>query len=109
MKILLPIDGSQCSLAAVNCLLKMNHQPDTEVRVISIVDFVEPLPSVEGGKEKEIEDARKLVKDSAARVQAALPNLRVTSDVLDGYAKERIVQEAHNWQADLIIMGSHGG
>jgi nucleotide-binding universal stress UspA family protein len=108
MRILLPIDGSECSNRAIESILEMKYPPDTEFRVISIVDFVEPLPSVEGGKEREIEEARKLVNNTVNKLKAALAQGAISGEVLDGYTKERIVETARQWFCDLIVMGSHG-
>jgi nucleotide-binding universal stress UspA family protein len=35
-------------------------------------------------------------------------DLRVSTLVLEGSAKQKITEEAEEWQADLIVVGSHG-
>jgi nucleotide-binding universal stress UspA family protein len=32
----------------------------------------------------------------------------VTGELLKGHAREAIIEEAKNWEADLIVVGSHG-
>ena len=38
----------------------------------------------------------------------ASAGLKATADVLDGNPKEAILEEAKKWNADLIVVGSHG-
>ncbi len=108
MKVLLAIDGSPCSQAAVESALSTKYEPHVEIKVASVVDFFEPLPSVEGAKEQEIKEAQNLVSQTVKRLQDYLPDNKISGVVLDGYTKEAIVKAAEEWPADLIIVGSHG-
>lgn len=40
--------------------------------------------------------------------QLTRPGLTVTSEVLVGSPKQLIVDEAERWQADLVVLGTHG-
>jgi len=41
-------------------------------------------------------------------IRNALPDVSVTTKVMEGSPKDMIVEEAQDWGADLIVLGSHG-
>lgn len=108
MKILVALDGSDCSRSVIDHCLGSVFDEDTQLKLISVVDFFEPLPALEGIKEAEIESARKLLEKEAGRLMERFPSLNVSYRVLDGYIKSKIMEEARDWRADLIMLGSHG-
>lgn len=108
MNILFAIDGSKFSHAAIDQALAMKCPAGTDFKVVTVVDFEEPFPCVEGVKEAEIEAARKLVADTVEKLRKAHPDSEITGEVLDGYPVDEILAESRNWPAHLIIMGSHG-
>ena len=108
MKILVALDGSDCSRSVIDHCLSSVFDEDTQLKLISVVDYFEPLPALEGIKEIEIESARKLLAKEAGRLMERFPSLNVSYRVLDGYIKSKIMEEARDWRADLIMLGSHG-
>ena len=108
MKILVALDGSDCSRSVIDHCLDSVFDEDTQLKLISVVDFFEPLPALEGIKEAEIEAARKLLEREAGRLMEKFPSLNVSYRVLNGYIKSKIMEEARDWRADLIMLGSHG-
>lgn len=108
MKILVALDGSDCSRSVIDHCLGSVFDEDTQLKLISVVDYFEPLPALEGIKEIEIESARKLLAKEAGRLMERFPSLNVSYRVLDGYIKSKIMEEARDWRADLIMLGSHG-
>jgi nucleotide-binding universal stress UspA family protein len=48
------------------------------------------------------------VEAASRLVRAASPAISVTTKILEGVPKDVIVQEASDWNADLIVLGSHG-
>ena len=108
MKVLLAVDGSPCSQAAVESLLNTQFDKDAQIQVVSVVDFYEPLPAIEGAKEKEIEQAKTLVQQTVEKLQAKFPDNKISGATLDGYTQEELVSAAQTLPADLLIVGSHG-
>lgn len=108
MKILLAIDGSECSKEVLNLASEMDCTDGTELLVLSAVDFLEPLPSMEGVKRKEIDATKKLVHDSVQQLRFAHPIATVSGAVADGYACEEILNMSKEWNPDLVMLGSHG-
>jgi nucleotide-binding universal stress UspA family protein len=108
MKVLVATDSSECSQAAIETALNMKFSPGSELHVIMVEDFFEPLPALEGVKEKEIESARKYIATTIENMQTALPQVKVTGALLDGYADQKIISAAEEFKANLIVIGSHG-
>jgi len=112
MKVLLAIDDSRFSEAAAQALIAQFRPPETEIRVLHVVEPiaipvppempVEYLAELKG----QLEVARELVEQVAKTLRAA--GFRVTSSVEKGDAKSVIVDQAEAWPADLIVVGSHG-
>ena len=120
MTVLVAIDGSGHSEAAVGEITRRALPGGSEVRIISVVDTVY-YPLVfpgEGGDMAmfvEIEAtarqrARAAVDKAAATIRATGENraVAITADVLSGNAKRAILEEAEAFGADLIVVGSHG-
>jgi nucleotide-binding universal stress UspA family protein len=117
LKVLLAIDGSACSRAAVDEVAGRSWPAGSEARIINVVEHHGPL--VSGGalthhqelEGEERERARAILDGAAERIQAAgvaNGNLTITTDIRQGTAKRVIVEEAEAWGADLIVVGSHG-
>lgn len=108
MKILIAIDGSDCSKYALKQAQSIECPKGTELMVISAVDFLEPLPSLEGTKRKEIQAIERLIHHAVDDLRAAHPDATVSGAVLDGYACEEILSMCKSWEPDLLMVGSHG-
>ena len=117
MKIILAIDGSPCSDTAVGELARMPLTDDTQVRVISVVEppaplVAEPYLGVVGYFE-EVErinkkQALEVVERAAAKLRSCQSAaLMVSTEVITGSPKRTIVEEAEEWMADLVVVGSH--
>lgn len=116
-KILVAIDGSKYSEAAVNELLQKPWPEGTEVRVLSVAHafppaFQDPYHLITAAHdeslEKEQERAGRDVAQVAERIAKQAPGFKVTTAVLEGSPKRQIIEEAERWGADLILLGSHG-
>jgi nucleotide-binding universal stress UspA family protein len=119
MKILLAIDGSPCSDAAVAEVARRPWPEDSQVRVVSVVEppgalTAEPYMGA-GGYFEEVErlkrrQAEEVVGRAAELLRggAGTAQMGVATGVLNGSPKRTIVEEAEGWGADLIVVGSHG-
>jgi nucleotide-binding universal stress UspA family protein len=113
--VLLAIDESAASQAAVNEVLRRLWPADTTVRVLHVVEkFVTPAQELWYDAGGNLDQARQeikarfrsLVEETAARV--AEHNLNSEISIRDGNAGKVIVQEAKEWNADVIFVGSRG-
>jgi len=115
MRILLAVDDSACSQAAVEAVISQNVPAKTIVQVLHVVEPMYDLPMydaygsealiVELGQEREAR-AADLMKRTAAVLRTA--GFEVTTAVEEGDARKMIIKVAAAWNADLIVMGSHG-
>jgi nucleotide-binding universal stress UspA family protein len=118
MRILLAVDGSSFSDAAVEEVAGRIWPPGSELRIISVVE--EPLlPTVEtwvptSDYFEELEgagqnQAQSIVNRAANRITSRQGDkLRVTTEIVKGHPKYAIPDAAQAWNADLIVVGSHG-
>lgn len=116
MKILLAIDGSACSEAAVEEVATRSWPVGSHARIISVVEHHGPLTSSVLTHQREFEEqerqrASEVVERAAERIHPggfSNGHLKVTTEILEGTPKRIIVEEAEAWGADLIVVGSHG-
>jgi len=108
MKVLLATDSSACSQIAIASVLGMKWADNTEFKVVTVVGLFEPLQMVDEIQDDEILLAKKYIASVVDEVKAALPQTKVTGDVLVGHTDFIIKQAAGEFGADLIVVGSHG-
>lgn len=120
MKILIATDGSEYSKAAVVEACKFVTDPaNTEIKVVSAYDDAFPITAEPFALSAEYyqkieeavrEQALQSVTAAETEIKARFPgnDINLTSEVLRGSADQEIVQMAKSWEADLIVVGSHG-
>lgn len=119
MKILLAIDGSPCSEAAVQEVARRIWPENSEVQIISAYTAhfpvaVEPMFAAFSERGELLEYERRRAQLVIERAQAILAESsvgkagQVTGQLIEGKAKRAIADEAERWGADLIVLGSHG-
>lgn len=121
MKILLVTDGSNFSKTAIDvCQKIVVHPENTSFKIISAVEFPTMLPSdpfigASADYYDQIEQAgqnqaKEFVTQAAEQIRSLFSgvSLDLTTEVLDGSPQRVIVEKAENWNADLIVIGSHG-
>ncbi|HTV55689.1 MAG TPA: universal stress protein [Terriglobia bacterium] len=112
MKILLAVDDSKFSQEALKALIRQISPHNAEVRVLHVVEPISTSapPQMAAGYAPELEsemgEARRLVEKAAESLRDA--GFSVETAVEQGDVRERIVDDATEWGADLIIAGSHG-
>jgi nucleotide-binding universal stress UspA family protein len=115
MRIILAVDDSPCSKAAVDFVRRTHWQKDT--RVIVVTALATPLPVLSlidaGGRliDAEIlEASRRGAQDVVTGVEHELRDLGlpVQTEVALGDPREVILRVAQEHSADLIVVGSHG-
>ena len=118
MKILLAVDGSVYSDAAVEEVANRPWPPQSEVKVITAAEVPVPIGMGPWGVSPyDFEELEKSVRTAAqAVIDGALDKLKtitgdtlkITSEIIQGPPRQVIVDEAEEWGADLIVMGSRG-
>ena len=117
MKILLATDGSECSAKAVCSVATRPWPPKSEVRILSAVELltVDVPPffaavSVPSVVDEVIEIGRTRGAEATANARKALggSGLALSEAMPLGDPRGIILDEAKAWNADLIVLGSHG-
>jgi nucleotide-binding universal stress UspA family protein len=115
MRILLPIDNSKFSEAAIRAVTERGRPQHTEVRILHVVESMPLLvsremagydPALDTAWESQKQNAEALVATAAESLHAR--GLKVTTTIVEGDPKSRILDLAEEWHADLIVIGSHG-
>ncbi len=111
MKILIPIDNSQCSWNVMNSLSERTWPKDVEFRIVTVIPFITNLLYARG-----VPKTRRMIKDYAQQVvdgmviefKKVIGHASINGKVLVGGVTSSIVQEAAVWKPDLIVMESDG-
>jgi nucleotide-binding universal stress UspA family protein len=116
MKVLVALDESAYSQVVVESVGSRQWKSDDQFLVLSVV----AIPTIEYWqdfgltvdaklKQKLTTRVRSLIETSVARLAKDIhPKTKIESKVAEGHAGDQILQCAREWQADLIIMGTHG-
>jgi nucleotide-binding universal stress UspA family protein len=75
--------------------------PGTEVKVLSVVEPIMPILL-----QADIKEAWKLVQRTEDLLREA--GYKTQTAVEEGDPKSRVIDEATEWNAELIVVGSHG-
>jgi nucleotide-binding universal stress UspA family protein len=116
-KILVPTDGSETALRAVEYAVGLAKQTHASVILVSVIDksalvaqavpsetvpahLLEPVDEyLTNAAKVYLEQARKLCKKDG---------IKASKIIRTGHPVEEIIDEAENSNADLIVIGSHG-
>ena len=115
-RILVPVDGSPTSNAGLAEAMKLAKLTGAQLRLLHVVDDMPFLMSPEGygataadvlallreAGEGMLQRARTLASDSGIAVDTVL------FDGLGGRLCDRVAEQAKDWHADLIVLGTHG-
>jgi nucleotide-binding universal stress UspA family protein len=119
LKVLLAVDGSEGSQQAVESVAARPWPAGTEIRVLSAVELglsllqaAFEIPALDSHLEAQRADAMRRTEDAIDAARKTLEAAGLTTSesisVLAASPKEIILQEAADWPADWIVLGSHG-
>lgn len=118
MKILLAVDGSTCSEAAVIEVARRPWPAGSEVRILCAAEL--PARLMASGDVLPPRFAEDIEQAARAQAEAAIAGalakfrehdsqgLPVTTAVVVDSARDAILDEAESWDANLIVVGAHG-
>jgi nucleotide-binding universal stress UspA family protein len=116
MRILLAIDGSKFSEAAIRAVSSQMRSTESEVLVFRAVNpLAIPLPPELAGHAAEMEvRLREAVNEAEVSTALAADELRAAGFKVETRVAEReetrtaILEVAEQWRAQVIVLGSHG-
>lgn len=110
MKILIAIDSSIHSVKAAKYGLQLGQKLNAKIGIVSIIDKMREMGNIDAGilpdeariiLHKEVEmQIENIIQENA--------NLNFEKFILDGNPVKDIVKVATKWNADLLVVGSHG-
>ena len=107
MKILLAIDGSECSDRAANFLTRFNYSPQDEIIVLHVISEI-PY------EDDSYANIKRFMKRVAPRILESTANIlkpvraKVIKREEEGYPDITIMEVAEDADVDLIVMGTRG-
>jgi nucleotide-binding universal stress UspA family protein len=117
MKILLAIDGSPHSEAAIVEVARGSWPDGTAIEILSVIHAfaplaIDPAMVMAAVYVEHIEERRRLptmlVNAARDRIEGEAWGVQVTTQIIEGNPKDVILDEARKWGADLIVVGAGG-
>jgi nucleotide-binding universal stress UspA family protein len=115
--IMLAIDGSEASNAAVQEVLKLIKDQQVHLHVLHVVDesvFYAGGPSFDYlSLVAELREKGEVILDAAVHTIESKSSIKVEKSLLEpkllqGRIAELIIEEAKDWPADILVLGTHG-
>lgn len=118
MKVMLALDSSKHSEYALDSVLARPWPKASEFMVFVVIEPFHPdfagwdtmavNQAVQYAKKLE-EESTNYAKASAEKLREKMPEAKIEFELKESaHIKETIIEKASEWQADLIVMGSHG-
>ncbi len=116
MKVLIAMDDSECSDTAFKSITERFWTKNAEFRIVTAVEpvylqaplagmYCEPMVTAQNDYEKY---CRNRVQERVKELEKQFPENTVSDETLLGPIAEVILDDAKHWDADLIVLGSHG-
>lgn len=109
MKILVPLDGSECSFNALEKAVQIAKKFNSKITLINVysISIFRLTPSQVFESMKELRKSGEAVLEEG-KEKIKSQDLQVTAIIKEGHAVERIVETAKENNFDLIVMGARG-
>lgn len=111
-RILVPVDGSKASDAALEEAIGLAKNQQSELRVVYVVDEAAIAAGSEFGDMLGVErtqiDAGNRILEKAKAIFPDAETGLLETERLGQSISEIIVKDAEAWEADLIVAGTHG-
>jgi nucleotide-binding universal stress UspA family protein len=115
-RILVPVDGSGTSTQGLGEALRLARLTGATLKILHVVDAMsyatgfetyaaytdELLPAMRANGQKILADAGAIAEQQGARFVCEL------KEVLGRRVADVVVEQANEWKADLIVIGTHG-
>lgn len=113
--ILCPIDGSPTSNAGMREAIKLCKEQNARLYFLHVIDTYIPVIDMSGDLDVAFmidilrENGERIIREAKAEAEKAGISIEVkTVESVGGRTATHILAEADKWQADLIVMGTHG-
>jgi nucleotide-binding universal stress UspA family protein len=110
-KILIAVDSSAFSLKAAEAGFDLAHAVNAEVALIYVIDRTKESIGAEIGPTRQQSEVI-LLKEAQDVIEQLIKMYNGTAMLYkftpEGFPKEEILNTAKEWEADVIVMGTHG-
>jgi nucleotide-binding universal stress UspA family protein len=109
-RILIAVNSSPFSLKAAKAGFQLAHALNAEVALLFVIDRTKESVNAEVGPTREqsevilLKEAQETIEQLIKMYNGAKQLFKFTPE---GFPKEEILNTAREWEADLIIMGTH--
>lgn len=115
-RILVPVDGSETSNQALASAIALARESQGAIRLLHVVEELAYLTGYDqfGGYSGALlkamrENGDRILEDAAARVrEAGVACESVLFDTFGQHLGETVAKAASQWNADLVVVGTHG-
>jgi nucleotide-binding universal stress UspA family protein len=115
-RILVPVDGSECAARGLSEAMSLARLTGARLRLVHVIDEPFVAIGVDGATATAAdlvtlarEGAQRVLADATNKVRlAGLPVDDVLLDSFDGRMCDLVIEAARAWQADLLVIGTHG-
>ncbi|HEX9827289.1 MAG TPA: universal stress protein [Flavobacteriaceae bacterium] len=109
-KILIAVDSSEFSMQAAKKGLELAHQLDATAALLYVVDTSKAIGNIDAGilPEQAMIVLKKEVEQTLDELAAMYNGNSILKFMPEGHPTKDILKTAEIWEADLIVMGTHG-
>ena len=109
-KILIAVDSSEFSMQAAKKGLELAHQTKAEVALIYVVDTSKAIGNIDAGilPEQAMVILKKEVEQTLDELASMYNGNSILKFMPEGHPTKDILKTSEIWEADLIVMGTHG-
>lgn len=109
-KILIAVDSSEYSMKAARKGLELAHQLNAKAALIYVVDKSKAMGNIDAGimSEEALLVLKKEAEQTLDQLAAMYSGKELMKFMPEGRPTEDILNTAKVWEADLIVMGTHG-
>lgn len=116
MRALIAIEDSIFGEAIADFVVNHDWPKSVEFKVLHVVDFglltnpsdIAYAEMLDNFIKDSWSEGDRLVSRVAEKLRSAIPGVQVEEEVVEGPAKEKIIEIAQDWKANIIFVGSHG-
>lgn len=105
-RVIVAVDDNLFGDAMVDLLKNLRWASAHTLRVMHVIEPKEAIAAWPSEQYKK--DAQDLVSRVATHLKEHFPESKIEEKIVNGHVTETIVDEAVEWDADLILVGSHG-
>lgn len=105
-RILLATDGSDISLAAAQAVAETSWPEHSQVKVVSVINpMIYSLEEIGVLSDKGTDRAHRAIGQAIGVLRGT--SLELSGEVIAGAIERQIIDRAKDWDADLIVVGTH--